>query len=203
MLSHRPISVHEDAPVYARTPGRALKGRDLLQENTVQRMRSMTGKVVKQPYQTPLRDGSKFWVMQSLAMHTDTLLEPSKLFTVGKGTASRPLGDKTPFPNRAAFAATPGPAGAKLAALLSQTPGHLLRPSSMRQSTRRRSSGRPNVFETPMNAGDHWNVSDTEGEVDVVEEEPEPAPTDDYDEIEYMPPTAVGTCPYRNISFNG
>ena len=119
-------------------------------------------------------------------------LEPSKLFTVGKGTASRPLGDKTPFPNRAAFAATPGPAGAKLAALLSQTPGHLLRPSSMRQSTRRRSSGRPNVFETPMNAGDHWNVSDTEMEVDAVEEEVEAAPTDDYDEIEYMPPTAIG-----------
>ncbi|VDC07572.1 unnamed protein product [Peniophora sp. CBMAI 1063] len=179
MLSHRPISIHEDAPLYARTPGRALKGRDLLQENTIQRTRPMTGKVVKQPYQTPLRDD-----------------KPGKIFTIGKGTASRPLGDKTPFPNRAAFAATPGPAGAKLAALLSQTPGHLLRPSSMRQSTRRRSSGRPNVFETPMNAGDHWNVSDTEVEVDAVEEEPELAPTDDFDEIEYMPPTAIDV-PYQ------
>ena len=60
MLSHRPLSTHEDAPMYARTPGRALKDRGLLQENTVQRTRLMTGgKAVKQPYQTPLRDDSK------------------------------------------------------------------------------------------------------------------------------------------------
>jgi hypothetical protein len=88
-------------------------------------------------------------------------------------------------------AATPAQLGEKLN-LLMKTPGFLLRPSSTRKSTRaRRSSGALN-FETPATKGHHWDVSDTEIEVAAVQEAVEEESVEDYDEIEYMPPTAIG-----------
>ena len=54
------------------------------------------------------------------------------------------------------------------------------------------------LYKTPITKGDYWNVSD--GDIDfgllreVVEEE-EDIEAEDFSEVEYMPPTAVGECP--------
>lgn len=124
----------------------------------------------------------------------------------------KPLGDKTPFPNRVANAVpfdVPAPQTAKLAklALLEAPqeviPESLLRPSSARKSLRapRLSGGVQQLdFKTPVTRGDHWNVSDGEIDVDGAEEAEDTVDVrgEDDDEIEYMPPTAIGTsypCP--------
>ena len=108
---------------------------------------------------------------------------PSKL----KDTpAIRPLGDKTPFPNRTANQLPPS--GAKIAkpALLDGS----LRPSSARKHDRLPRSA-SKIFETPVTDGKHWDVSDIEIEVDAslanqsIQEE-------SCDEIEYMPPQVEG-----------
>lgn len=99
---------------------------------------------------------------------------------------TRPLGDKTPFPNRNTN--HPAVTGAKLAkpALIDGS----LRPSSARKHDRLpRSTSK--VFETPITDGKHWDVSDIEIEVDAsvanksIQEEC-------HDEIEYMPPKVEG-----------
>lgn len=121
-------------------------------------------------------------------------------------TISRPLGDKTPFPNRVANDAqsqTPSPLNEKLAKLSLEepgpaiVPGALLRPSSARTSLRiPRTSGGKYEFKTPITQGNHWDVSD--GDIDVEPEiqpdEQEAVQEEDYDEIEYMPPTAISEC---------
>ena len=111
----------------------------------------------------------------------------------------------------------PVPQTAKLAklALLEApqevVPDTLLRPSSARKSLRapRLSGGVQQLdFKTPITRGDHWNVSD--GEIDVDADEEAEAAVDvrgeDDDEIEYMPPTAIGTsrtCSRRLVSAQG
>lgn len=106
--------------------------------------------------------------------------------------AIRPLGDKTPFPNRTAHHLHTS--GGKIAkpALLDGS----LRPSSARKhDSLPRSASR--VFETPITNGKHWDVSDIEIEVDTsianqsIEEE-------SHDEIEYMPPKVQGKRPWFN-----
>lgn len=119
---------------------------------------------------------------------------------------SRPLGDKTPFPNRQQPPLkTPAPQTAKIAKLsllenhaaLLQTPGSLLLPSARRKSLRARNSesGREKLnFKTPVSNGNHWDVSDDGIEVDAnegVAEENE-VQLDDSDEVEYMPPKQTG-----------
>ncbi len=72
------------------------------------------------------------------------------------------------------------------------TPGHALLPSSARKSVRGRYSSSP-AFETPVTKGKHWDV--IEGDIEVpalLEAQDEGVQTEDYDEIEYMPPTAIG-----------
>lgn len=114
---------------------------------------------------------------------------PSKL----KDTpAIRPLGDKTPFPNRTAnqLPAT----GAKIAKppLLDGS----LRPSSARKHDRLpRSAGK--AFETPITNGKHWDVSDIEIEVDAPAAN-KSIELQSYDEIEYMPPKVEG----KSLSLN-
>lgn len=120
---------------------------------------------------------------------------------------SRPLGDKTPFPNRQQNIAplhTPAPKAAKVAKLslleqdlqeLAKTPGHLLLPSSTRKSLRApRHSGAVKCydFKTPMTNGNHWDVSDGEIQLDMNTAETELEDEEDYDEIEYMPPKMQG-----------
>ncbi|KAI0058108.1 hypothetical protein BV25DRAFT_1994533 [Artomyces pyxidatus] len=193
MLTSRPVSFTADGPVnHAKTPGRALqKNRGALQENALHHgARTTNVKSFKASFQTPLRDES---------------MKPQKLFQGtqplkggGPATLSRPLLDKTPFPNRQLKAVTPIPSNKKAGMLPAMdqhltvaTPGHLLRPSSTRKSVRARRSSGPN-FETPITNGNHWDVSDMEIEVPAVDEvQEEQAETEDYDEIEYMPPTAI------------
>lgn len=111
----------------------------------------------------------------------------------------RPLGDKTPFANRqwrVIQDSTPGPVKANPAAQEEKlgllTPGHALLPSSVRKTVRGRHSSGP-VFETPVTSGNHWDVIEGDAIAPVVlEEQAEEAQTEDYDEIEYMPPTAIG-----------
>ncbi|KAH9054300.1 hypothetical protein EDB87DRAFT_1568349, partial [Lactarius vividus] len=111
---------------------------------------------------------------------------------------ARPLGDKTPHTNRqrrVIFDPTPGPAKGKPPAqdayLESMTPGHALLPSSARKSVRGRySSGA--AFETPVTKGNHWDVIEGDIEVPTLPEaQGEGVQAEDYDEIEYMPPTAI------------
>jgi hypothetical protein len=116
---------------------------------------------------------------------------------------ARPLGDKTPFPNRTGGQQfqTPLPQGSKLAGLsflepgallqFDKTPDALLRPSSTRKNVRAPRSASKN-FETPDNQGNHWDVSD----VSIVMPEAQVQETiieDDYDEIEYMAPNTLST----------
>lgn len=137
--------------------------------------------------------------------------EPQNLFkdstqpTKATSTTSRPLQDKTPFPNRQrnlADANTPAPSIGKLVKLaaldahltipdITITPGALLRPGSGRKSTRPRRSPALN-FKTPITKGRHWDVSDIDIVVPVEEAEKTEEVLEDYDELEYMPPTAIG-----------
>lgn len=123
------------------------------------------------------------------------------LHTQGKPGASvrqnRPLGDKTPFPNRAQNYDEPGTA-VKIPKLVFveqkatvATP-EMQRPSSLRKHSRSRKSLRES-FQTPVNNGRHWEVGE---ELESPEVQlPEPIlETDDFDEIEYMPPNTLGLC---------
>lgn len=125
-------------------------------------------------------------------------------------SVTRPLMDKTPFPNRVASGnfgnagKTPGLKLSKIALLvpeaeqesLSPDVAPLLRPSSTRRSLRGRLSQN---FKTPLTKGNHWDVSpeDMEGIdgalADDAKPETETAVADEEDEVEYMPPTAIGT----------
>lgn len=111
----------------------------------------------------------------------------------------RPLGDKTPFPNRQLPVQTLAPQPSKMGKLsmldpaLDKTPGSLLLPSARRKSLRLPRSA-SKKFTTPMQQGRHWDVSDGEvdpdistGDIEVQEVEQE-----DYDEVEYMPPKVPG-----------
>jgi len=111
----------------------------------------------------------------------------------------RPLGDKTPFANRQRRGIqdpTPGPVKTNVPVrdenLGLLTPGHALLSSSVRKTVRGRHSSGP-LFETPVKTGNHWDA--IEGDVIapvVLEAQGEEAQSEDYDEIEYMPPTAKG-----------
>jgi len=71
------------------------------------------------------------------------------------------------------------------------TLGHALLSSSVRRTVRGRHSSGP-VFETPVTNGNHWDVM--EGDIAMPaapEAQGEEAQPEDYDEIEYMAPTAI------------
>ncbi|EKM54868.1 uncharacterized protein PHACADRAFT_124267 [Phanerochaete carnosa HHB-10118-sp] len=126
--------------------------------------------------------------------------------------ASRPLGDKTPFPNRQYAPAqqlrTPKPQAAKLLLevqdeapeMLAQTPECLLLPSATR---RRKSLRLPSAIskslKTPATKGNYWDVSDGDLELSIGEGDSlgesvaggDPAlntGAEEDDDIEYMPP---------------
>ncbi|EIW63655.1 uncharacterized protein TRAVEDRAFT_142622 [Trametes versicolor FP-101664 SS1] len=117
-------------------------------------------------------------------------------------SVTRPLMDKTPFPNRVAGGSkTPGLKLSKLALLVpepevgeSPDAAPLLRPSSTRKSLRGRLSG---TFKTPITKGDHWNVSpgdmqlEPAGGAEVEAREHAAEISDADDEMEYMPPSAI------------
>ncbi|KAL6303540.1 hypothetical protein BKA93DRAFT_335816 [Sparassis latifolia] len=196
MLGARPLALHDEVPRYpphTKTPGRALKGRNTLQENLGHHGATTVngkGKLVQTPHR-PAVQGLK------------AVKDGKPIVTV-----PRPLFDKTPLPNRLANAVpfkTPAPQTAKLAKLSlldpapACTPRGVLRPSSTRKSLRTpRSGSAKHSFETPVTQGNHWDVSDGDVSMDVQvgAEEKETVHEDDYDEIEYMPPSAIDV-PYE------
>jgi hypothetical protein len=121
--------------------------------------------------------------------------------------AARPLGDKTPFPNRASKAGAvldmdmqKGELQQKLPKLLeSLYPSLSNQDFSPRPSSTRKSARTPNSanrkFQTPLVNGNPWDVSDGSIELgDVqVQDVQQDAEVDDLDEIEYMPPNMLGT----------
>jgi hypothetical protein len=180
MLTSRPVPLTANRPLHVKTPGRALqKARGPLQENALPG--SHTARVVhKVRLQTPLGGGSKD-------------VQASKANTV-----TRPLGDKTPFANRQRRVIqdrTPGHA--------KQTPGHALLSSSVRKTVRGRHGSGP-VFETPVTNGNHWDVIEHDVAMPAAPEaQGEEVQQEDYDEIEYMAPTAIGASAFfGHITFH-
>lgn len=210
MLSARPAISDGDGPsqfAYARTPAKALlKNRSALQENAAYHGATTVkgkGGVLRTPFRPSSRTFAEivccfkehsFLVDSKKGMQTVRAVKPTVVIT-------RPLGDKTPFPNRQAQPLhTPAPQTAKIAKLalldesLAKTPGCLLLPSAKRKSMRLPRSA-SKKFQTPHGQGRHWDVSDGEVEVDVSEElEDVEVDEADYDEIEYMPPRVPGEC---------
>ena len=128
-------------------------------------------------------------------------------------SAARPLGDKTPFPNRTSKAGAvlymdmrKGELQQKLPKFLEslhpslrnqETPETLdfsPRPSSTRKSARTPNSAN-RKFQTPLVNGNPWDVSDGSIELDdmQVQDVQQDAEVDDLDEIEYMLPNMLGT----------
>lgn len=201
-MSSRPISVHTDFPQGAafKTPGRALQHRSALQENAG----------------TVHRAGGKNMILQTPAKGLNASY-PTQTPAPGKGagaagkapvlTIGRPLGDKTPFPNRGLNRGFP------VANI--ELDGSLL-PSSARKSSRRSSRGFGSLgvgelnfatlglgkFQTPRVNGNPWDVEDVELEAHAEEAEAallEEVETEDFDEFEYMPPTALSTLTYASF----
>jgi len=133
-------------------------------------------------------------------------------------TTTRLLADKTPLPNRigAILFQTPLPQkqNVKPSKLVfvdpdaikqtksmknggGKTPDSVQRPSSMRKHVKHPHSATQN-FETPMNRGNHWDISD--GDI-VLPADMQPSlqdaitDNDDLDEIEYMAPNTLSKNP--------
>ncbi|KAF5386070.1 hypothetical protein D9615_002689 [Tricholomella constricta] len=186
MLSSRPVPLGMDSHVLpSKTPGRN-KARA---ENAVPM--TVHGKGKEMTIRTP-------FPAQKAQKDIQTTQAQGKPVILTTRPNARPLGDKTPFPNRARTEQfqTPLPKLAKfpvLSLLESQTllhpnktPDSQLRPSSARKHVRvPRSASRS--FETPVNNGNHWDVSELSIVIPEAQNQ-ETLPEDDHDEIEYMPP---------------
>ncbi|OAX40922.1 hypothetical protein K503DRAFT_736667 [Rhizopogon vinicolor AM-OR11-026] len=186
MLSSRPLGITFDGDYrnLTKTPGRTmLKSRNALQENVGQHVHvpgTVAGKAKKA-------------ALQHTPFHPNTL-QPQKTrkhhgeATKSKGkesfASSRPLGDKTPFPNRIVNHSTPLQV---IQPLFDVTPSAFLRPSSARKHIRLpRSASRS--FQTPVTGGNHWDVSDIDINPEVAAAPNQSIEEEDYEEIEYMPP---------------
>ncbi|KAG5638219.1 hypothetical protein H0H81_001220 [Sphagnurus paluster] len=191
MLSSRPAALAMDGQAFpTKTPGR-VKGRA---ENAVPTTVHGKGKDIA--LRTPFH-----------AQKGHNIQTQGKQIILATRPGTRPLGDKTPFPNRARkeHFETPAPKLVKFPVLsffeqqtTNKTPDSQLRPSSARKHTRAPKSASKN-FETPANNGNHWDVSD----ISIVMPEAaiqESTPEDDYDEIEYMAPNNLGMIP-RSLPF--
>ena len=132
------------------------------------------------------------------------------------GTAARLLADKTPLPNRIGntLFQTPFPQkkdlkSSKLAFVIDpdvlnqtksmkngggKTPDSAQRPSSTRKHVKHPRNTSQN-FETPMNRGNHWDVSDGDlvlpADMQPVLQDTITENDDDFDEIEFMAPNTL------------
>lgn len=132
------------------------------------------------------------------------------MFKTTVGIVSRPLGDKTPLPNRLGTVVFETPLD-KAKALkpsvlrdLSVQPTNfegddfpelVQRPSSLRKNLRLPSNlSLKKNLETPVNQGIHWNMSDGDIVHDSQLAQQESVDEDkiDQDEIEYCPPNTLG-----------
>ena len=114
----------------------------------------------------------------------------------------RPLGDKTPAPNRQNISLfSPGPRNGKKETIKFTLPVLLDvdeafdtsfgAPSSVRKIQRAPQLSK--TFETPKTKGDHWNVSDLSIDLSTANTVDEPDPNElDYSDPEYVPPRPVG-----------
>ncbi|KJA18350.1 hypothetical protein HYPSUDRAFT_69995 [Hypholoma sublateritium FD-334 SS-4] len=185
MLSSRPVQLPADGAYFpTKTPGRALKNRA---ENAHAGAATINGKLGK--HATAATAFPKTPFQASAA-------KPGKQRI--QLTTARPLGDKTPLPNRFAHALfqTTLDGATKLSKLVPHrdgageggsgagTPDSAQRPSSMRKHPKHpRNSGR---FETPVNSGRHWDVSDGEIAVpEAVQQATIVEDAGDLDELEY------------------
>ncbi|KAF7357970.1 hypothetical protein MVEN_00843800 [Mycena venus] len=173
---------------FAKTPGRENANRGLLMTVHGKGKHTQNSLAQLQPHSVqPTRT-------KSLHLIPATEKKPSHL-------KPRPLGDKTPFPNREPPSfVTPLPGDQKIAKLVLEakpqppagtTPASAPRPSSARTHVRapRNSSGLHShlAFQTPATNGRPWDVSPL-APSPVPLPVPEPEEQDDYDEVEYMPP---------------
>lgn len=71
------------------------------------------------------------------------------------------------------------------------TPEATLRPSSTRKHIRAPRSASKS-FETPVNQGNHWDISDGSIVLPETQVQESTEETDDVDEIEYMAPNNLG-----------
>jgi hypothetical protein len=199
MLSSHPVQLTDVPYLMTKTPGRALANRG---ENL-----------------------GVLQVKANLAKNTNGVGAPRTPFqpasargykVIKPGTTARLLADKTPLPNRigTTLFQTPFPKkqdlkSSKLAFVdpdaLNQTksmkngdgktPDSVQRPSSTRKHVKHPRSATQN-FETPMNRGSLWDISD--GDL-VLPADMQPAlqdtvteNDDDFDEIEFMAPNTLG-----------
>jgi hypothetical protein len=72
----------------------------------------------------------------------------------------------------------------------------------VRKTVRGRYSSGP-VFETPVANGNHWDVIEGDvAEPSALAAQGEEVQHEDYDEIEYMAPTAIGvSAPFLRVTF--
>lgn len=88
---------------------------------------------------------------------------------------------------------TPLPGATKPSKLKGEENGSEQRPSSMRKHIKHpRMSGK--ALETPMNTGNHWDISDGDIVLEATPQLQEPIleQEDDQDEVEYGPPNTLG-----------
>ncbi|KAK0443106.1 uncharacterized protein EV420DRAFT_1649390 [Desarmillaria tabescens] len=171
MLTSRPISRNNDLTgqrqILAKTPGRVIHQN----ENANRGPATVHGKGKNTLLQTPF-NGGKF----------------NKEGTQGKLTThapSRPLVDKTPFPNRTDVQfQTPYTFNFDKFS----SPDSILRPSSLRRHVRVPRSATKS-FETPVNTGNPWQCDVSIGSPELVVQQL--VMEDDLDEIEYMPPNTL------------
>jgi len=204
MLGTRPtaVSLDGDRRNITKTPGRALaKPRSALQENAcrdVPMTVNAKGKKVIHNTPLPLRtlraliDLVNDIYLKSYIIETDRVLKdaPAKQTQVSKLRETpliRPLGDKTPFPNRTANQVVPPSFSSKTNPTLLD--GSLRTSSTRKHDRLPRSASK--TFETPVTSGNHWDVSDIDIEIGGVVAN-QSLEEEDYDEVEYMPPKVEG-----------
>ncbi|KAF8704396.1 hypothetical protein AX14_014033 [Amanita brunnescens Koide BX004] len=214
MLSARPTTAPGPLDLFpAKTPARS-KSRA---ENVVRHGAPMTvhkGKIQRTPFpqSARLKKHASVNFKEGVSGTGDAM--GGKPVVLNTRPAARPLGDKTPFPNRARKASTgqdmdmqKGELQQKLPKLLESlypslsSRGETLdlspRPSSTRKSARTPNSAN-RKFQTPLVNGNPWDVS--EGSIELgdvqLQDAQQDAEVEDLDEIEYMPPNTLDL-PYQ------
>ncbi|KAF8655606.1 hypothetical protein AX16_002988 [Volvariella volvacea WC 439] len=203
MLSSRPIQIHTDAPVNtlpAKTPRRAPKHGRMENAGVPPTVNAKAkGVLVNTPYHAgPAQQGAKEYQKPLLA-------------TLSKPGGTRPLGDKTPFPNRTArriqetpapdSALKPGALDLAIDALLEEVDWDIgnRRLSSTRKRPRLPKSAEKHFQTPPNNQGSVWvpgkgqlllqpELEEEDADAEVQDAGVESEEKEDYDEIEYMPP---------------
>ena len=131
------------------------------------------------------------------------------------GIVTQPLGDKTPLPNRHTTVVFQTPfdkqevAKQNVASVVdngnANNPWTLERPSSQRRHSRLPRSHHAKNFETPMNNDRHWELSNEDISVPVVQSVTEEKTLEDerdLDEIEYCAPNTLGKVSFRCHWYN-